>query len=182
MIMNQPEAQAVENMKFDLGCGQNVREGFLGVDLVETAYLRADLREPFPWNDGVVEEFHCSHMIEHLDGAEQMHLMNEAHRCLRVGGKLTIITPWWNSVRYWQDPTHKRPFVENSALYYNKAWREANKLTHYPITADFDWTTFYSMSDARWMSANEQARAFAMRYYSNVIDDITMVFVKRPPG
>jgi predicted SAM-dependent methyltransferase len=172
--------KTVDPIKYDLACGQNVREGFIGVDIADLPGVHSvDLRRSWPWNDGTVDELHCSHFIEHLDGSEQIHLMNEAHRVLKVGGKLTIITPWWNSVRYHQDPTHKKAFTDNTAAYFNRAWREANKLTHYPITADFDFTIHYSLSDPRWMTAGEAARMFAIRYYANVIDDLTIVFIKR---
>ena len=171
--------ETTQPIRYDLACGQNVREGFVGVDLYAPGALQVDLRQPWPWDDNAVDELHCSHFIEHLTGEEQIHLMNEAHRVLKPGGKLTIITPWWNSVRYHQDPTHKKAFTDTSGLYYNKQWREANKLTHYPITADFDFTVAYSMSDQRWMGAHEGAQQFALRYYANVIDDLTVVFIKR---
>lgn len=182
LAVNLPNLEVV---KYDLACGQNCREGFTGVDLhAPDVNLRWDLTRPWEFaRSDSVDELHCSHFIEHLDGTEQIHFMNEAHRILKVGSKLTLITPWWNSVRYHQDPTHKKAFTDTSGLYYNKQWRDANGLSHYPITADFDFTVAYSLSDPRWMGAGEQARQFAIRYYSNVIDDLTLVFIKRPaPG
>lgn len=178
--MNQPALQTLpDQVRYDLGCGLNPREGFTGVDLHAPGAVRLDVREPWPWADASVDELHCSHLIEHLTGAEQIHLMNEACRVLKVGCQLTVITPWWNSVRFHQDPTHVKAFPDNAAFYYNKAWRDANKLDHYPITADFDFTVSYSFSDPRWLSANEQARQFAIRYYTNVVDDVIIVFKKR---
>ena len=182
--MNSNLAMKVEEvLRYDLACGQNCRAEFTGVDLhAPDAAIRWDLTRPWEFaRSDSVDELHSSHFIEHLTGDEQIHFMNEAYRVLRVGCKLTLITPWWNSVRFHQDPTHKKAFTDTSGLYYNKPWREANRLTHYPITADFDFTVSYVMTDQRWMGAAEAARAFAMRYYANVLDDLTIVFIKRPP-
>jgi len=59
-------------MKLDLGCGNNVREGFDGVDLyAEKARYKVDLfLFPLPFADESVDEVHCSHFLEHLPARE----------------------------------------------------------------------------------------------------------------
>ncbi len=63
-----PIIHAPRELKLDLACGQNPKEGFEGVDLyAANAKHRVDLfKFPFPWEDNSVSEIHCSHFIEHL--------------------------------------------------------------------------------------------------------------------
>lgn len=170
-------------LKLDLAAGQSVREGFQGVDIFDGADIVHDLTmTPWPWADESCEELHCSHFLEHLDGPQQIAFMNEACRILIKGGKLTVIVPYWNSQRQWQDPTHKSPFPESKGLYFNQGWREQNKLTHGPyaaITADFDFSYGYNVSDQRFHLSTPEAQQFQMRYYVGVADDVHFTFTKR---
>jgi hypothetical protein len=171
-------------LKLDLGCGQNKAEGFLGVDFVaaEGVDIVVDLsRTPWPWDDASVEEVHCSHFLEHLTGEERIGFANELYRVLVPGGKATIITPWWGSVRAIQDPTHKWPPVaDNSYLYWNRGWREINKLDHYPFTCDFDFAPAYVMAVETGVHMRpEETRAFWLKHYVNMINDLQVVLTKR---
>ena len=54
------------SIRVDLGCGPHPKDGFLGVDLMDfggKVDLIHDLRQPWPWADGQVEEAHCSHFL-----------------------------------------------------------------------------------------------------------------------
>src|SRR5258708_34052103 len=90
-------------MKLDLGCGQNKREGFFGIDVSKgsSADVIYDLRMT-PWligqklsvaandsiveypryklNDDSVDEVFSSHFFEHLSGPERMPFMDEMWR------------------------------------------------------------------------------------------------------
>ena len=97
-------------MKLDIGCGKNKKEGFTGVDQYAMDGVDVVLnvaKDRWPWEDGSVEEAHCSHFLEHLDATERIHFYNELYRVLKVGGRATIITPHWASNRAYGDPTHK---------------------------------------------------------------------------
>lgn len=199
------ESAEVATLKLDLGCGQSKREGFLGVDKVETAaadFLCDLLRVPWclrtkptlalggqapplTLHDGSVLEVYCSHFLEHIPLADTpegtdllIAFMNELHRVLTPGGKATLITPWaWNT-RAWQDPTHRRVISDATFCYFNKGWRVANGLDHYPITADFDFAPSYIL-DAAVATRHEEVRAFWMRHYINTINDLQVVLTKR---
>lgn len=167
-------------LKLDLGCGGNKREGFIGVDIAKlpSVDIVQDLTKfPWPFKDNSVDEAHCSHYVEHTPNL--MAFMNEVYRILKPGGQIMIIAPYYNSMRCWQDPTHLRAISEATFLYYNKKWRDDNKLGHYPIACDFDYSYGYNISNPRWQTANEEARNFAIRHYVNVVDDIQAVLVKR---
>lgn len=178
-VQKKREAIKPVLLKLDLACGQSKREGFLGVDIVpmDGVDIVADLtRFPWPWKTASVEAVQISHYIEHVP--DLIAFMNELGRIMAPGGQATIIAPYYTSMRCWQDPTHVRAISEASFLYYNREWREQNKLTHYPITCDFDFQYGYAMTPD-WANRAEEARAFAIRHYWNVVQDIHVTMTKR---
>ena len=169
-------------LKLDLACGQNKQPNFTGVDIaaVEGVDVVHDLRQaPWPFADESVEEVHCSHFLEHLDGAERIAFMHELYRVLITGGKATMIFPYYSSMRAVQDPTHKWPPVaEASFLYFNQAWLKENRLDHYPITCDFDFNFGYNIPNDVAVRSQE-ARDFAIRHYWNAVSDGIITLTKR---
>ena len=166
-------------MKLDIACGQNKQEGFTGVDIVacEGVDVVHNLEQyPWPFENESVDEAFCSHYVEHT--VCLMKFMDEVYRILKPGGKLTVVSPYYNSIRCWQDPTHTRAISEASFLYFNKDWRVQNKLDHYPINCDFDFTYGYSLTPD-WASRSEEARNFAIRHYMNVVSDIHVNLTKK---
>ena len=182
LMKNTNLAVVPELVRLDLGCGSNIREGFTGVDLTKTleGVIVHDLRvTPWPWESDSVDEAHSSHFIEHLTGEEFMVFMNELHRVMKPEAKATLIAPYYASMRAWQDPTHKQAINEAKFLYFNKEWRAQNKLSHYPITTDFDYSYGYNISNPRWLNAASEARQHAISHYINVVDDLIVTLTKR---
>ncbi len=168
-------------MKLDLGCGANKQEGFTGVDICDIPGVDiVHNLEVFPWpfEDNSVDEVFCSHYFEHT--GNPMAFMNELYRIMKPGAKATIICPYYTSIRCWQDPTHKNAISEATFYYYNKGWREINKLQHYPITADFDFSVAPSVNP-NWRNRSKESLQFAMSHYWNVVDDIYAFLTKREP-
>jgi SAM-dependent methyltransferase len=169
----------ISEPKLNLACGKNGIEGYFGIDYVKTEVTDAimDL-EWFPWDieSDSAEDIICSHYVEHTN--DLIKFMDEVYRILKVGGKIRIIAPYYSSVRCWQDPTHKRAISENSFLYFNKQWRDMNKLDHYNIKSDFDFTYGYNM-DPMWANRAQESRDFAIKHYINVINDLDVTLVKR---
>jgi SAM-dependent methyltransferase len=180
----QPTEKPKELLKLDLACGSNKREGFKGVDAFKTDatdFVHDLFTLPWPFADNSVEEVHCSHFFEHVPHMLRGKFMEEVYRILVPNGKATFITPYYNSIRATQDFTHEWPPVSpNSYLYFNKGWRETNKLTHghYDLKCDFDFTYGYSIN-AAWTTKNEEARNYAITHYTNVIDDLHVTLVSR---
>lgn len=181
--------QPVENqiIKLDLGCGKRPEghwtrvAGFTGVDIanIEGVDVVHDLTVfPYPWADNSVDEIFNSHFIEHLTGEEQIKFFNECYRILKPGGKMQCIAPYYNSVRCWQDPTHKTAISEARFLYYNKNWRDVNNLDHYNITCDFDFSYGYAWNP-EIESRSDEWKAFALKHYTNIVNDIHVHLIKR---
>jgi predicted SAM-dependent methyltransferase len=98
-------------IRLDLGAGHTCPEGFVGVDNAKYSpsieYV-VDLNlNKLPFSDNTVDEIRTSHTLEHLK--DPMALIQEAHRVLKPGAKLTIIVPYGmhpfskkpNHINYW---------------------------------------------------------------------------------
>jgi predicted SAM-dependent methyltransferase len=161
-------------MKLDIACGQNKQKGFKGIDIVpgpEVDFVW-DL-EKFPWEpipDNSVEEVYVSHYAEHTK--DLIKFMDEVYRICVPGAKVTILGPYYTSIRCWQDPTHTRALSEATWMYYNQDWLKANKLNHYPIHCDFDVINMVVFFNPPWDKKSEEARQFAQQHYFNVVSDI----------
>ncbi len=177
-----PVKKATEPLRLELACGQRKEDGWTVVDIAATTATDVihDL-ETFPWpfKDNSVDEARCSHFVEHL--SDMIGFMNELHRVMKPGAKCLVVCPYYSSVRAWQDPTHLRAISEHSFLYFNQEWMKQNGLDHYGITADFDFEYGYAWSP-EWTTRPDDARAFALKHYVNVVDDIYVTLTKRDPA
>lgn len=170
-----------KQIKLDIACGQNKKEGFTGIDIIKMPGVDiVHNLEKYPWpiKSESVEEINCSHYLEHVSNLFQF--FDEIYRVMSIGAKAHILSPYYSSMRAWQDPTHKHAISEATFLYANKGWRDINKLSHYDISADFDFTYGYNI-DPYWASRNEEARNFAIKHYWNVVSDIIVTMTKRGP-
>lgn len=167
-------------LKLDLGCGKNKKAGFLGVDRRKFPEIDvvADLLDPWPWGQSTVEEINMSHVLEHFDGSERVHIFNELHRVLIPGGKALIITPHWASNRAYGDFTHAWPPVSEMLYYYvSKSWRDVNapdndiEWNPKGYTCDFDVTWGYGMRQDL-MARNTEYQMFALGNYKEAAQDL----------
>lgn len=173
----------VNVLRLDLGCGDNKREGFKGVDRVKTAstdYVHDLLEFPWPFKDASVDEAHCSHFFEHIPGMLRGKFMDELYRVLKFEAKARFIVPYWSSKRSVQDFTHTWPPVcEDSFLYFNKGFRDGNKLTHgyYDLKCDFDFQWGFVV-DQGLTVRSEEYRQHAMLHDINVVNDLDLTIIK----
>lgn len=180
------EVPKAQNLKLDLGCGKNKREGFLGVDEIkfDNVDVVANLRQKWPWEDGSVEEVNMSHVLEHFTAEERVHVFNELYRVLRIGGKALIITPYWCSNRAYGDFTHQWPPV--CEMLYNYLWREWRKANapHNDIefnpkgySCDFDYAYGYNVHPTI-QQKNQEAQVFALSFYKEAAQDLICTVTK----
>ena len=88
-------AKKDEELKIDLACGQNKKDGFIGVDIApgDGVDLVHDLNKyPWPFKDNSVTAINISHYIEHVP--DLIKFMNELHRIMKVGGTCEIVAPY----------------------------------------------------------------------------------------
>lgn len=185
---------STEILKLDLACGQSPREGFVGADLnAPDVRFRVDLTKyPWPWADDSADELHCSHYVEHIPAREveerdlsrvgqewrdlflgQDHLFaffDECYRVLKPGGSMQVIVPALQSVRAFQDPTHRRFIPAETFYYLAKEWRAMNKLDHYRVKCDFGFGVVHTM-DSSMNAYHPEAAARKLKENWNVIYD-----------
>lgn len=167
-------------LRIDLACGQQKKEGFIGVDKVakDGVDIVCDLEEyPWPFEDNSVYEIYCSHYVEHV--RDLMRFMNECYRILKPLSVMTIVCPYWANVRAWQDPTHVRCINEKTFYYFDKKWLELIKMDHYVMNCDFEVVAVTSLVSDEWRGKSDEAIRWAMKHYINVVDDLRIVLRKR---
>lgn len=173
-----------KTLKLDLACGDRKADGFYGVDKYKTASVDKVvdlLKFPWPFKDNSVDEIVCNHFFEHIDGLQRPKFMDEMHRVMKKGAKAVITVPYGGHNRACQDFTHAWPPVfAESFLYFNKKWREDNKLTHglYAMKCDFDFGYGFNIEQDMAVKSQE-VQQFAMKHYVNVATDLQVTLTKR---
>jgi hypothetical protein len=174
-------------MKLNIGCGKNVKEGFINVDAIafEGVDVVMDVRQAWPWDHNSVDEVYCAHFLEHLTGVERCHFANELCRVLKPKAQATLIVPSWTSARAYGDPTHQWPPVTEMWFYYlGKEWRDkqaphTNKSNWAQgFDCDFDATWGYGMHE-QLLARNDDFRQFALQWYKEAAQDIHITLTKR---
>jgi predicted SAM-dependent methyltransferase len=79
----------------NLGCGPNLRPGWLNIDLFDSAAeLHLDLRRRWPFPNGSVDFIYSEHVFEHFEFySEVPHFLSESLRILRGGGTFDVGVP-----------------------------------------------------------------------------------------
>lgn len=114
--------KSVEQVWLDVGCGDSKQPNCLGmdrrkrpgVDVVHDAEVL-----PWPFADGQFTRIVMSHLMEHLNPKVHVEIVDEMWRILRPGGILMMSMPYPGSAGHWQDPTHIKPWNENTPRYFD---------------------------------------------------------------
>lgn len=200
-----------EVIKLDIACGQNLQEGFVGMDIHPGKHVKyvGDIfdfwSDKSPWKqiaDNSVDEIVANMIVEHIPHIIEGHGMkhgyddcfylffNEIHRILKpaeflednpnqpIKGFARIVTPYYSSPRAIQDPTHVRNLSEASYLYLNQEWLKANKLDHYPVKADFNFSYAYNLN-SRLINRNQEFVGNAILTELNAADDLIVTLIKK---
>lgn len=108
----------VENLKINFGAGNDIKPGFVNVDMVKLEgidIVHNLMNFPYPFADNSASEIHAVDVLEHLppyinEDHGVIRFIEECHRILKPGGILYIQTPGWKAEFLWIDPTHVRGF------------------------------------------------------------------------
>ncbi len=105
-------------LRVNLGCGSDVRAGWINVDKVDLPGITLchDLTQtPLPFDDNSCVEVVCQDVLEHID---YIPVLKEIHRILQVGGTLTIRVPHFTSKDAYADPTHCNFFATKTFRFF----------------------------------------------------------------
>lgn len=102
-----------EQIKLNLGCGHDFKEGYINVDHPDAYVFHNnyeieyhDLSEfPWPWDDGEAEHIYMKEILEHLP--DPVRVMKECKRVLGQGKTVEIIVPHVLSPQGWRPWDHK---------------------------------------------------------------------------
>ena len=184
------EAKGPKTLKLDLGCGQNPKEDFEGVDLYgDKAKHKVDLfKFPWPFADNSVDEIHASHFLEHipsrevelrdLSGKDQSYLgqdmlfafMDECYRIMKTDAWMHIVVPSGRSNRAFWDPTHRRFFMQETFLYFAAEWRKMNGLDHYRVKCNFGVECTHSLPNEENLRTPEVQQTRFQHYWNVTVD------------
>jgi len=137
----------------------------------------------FPWKfkDNSLKEISCIGVFEFVPGKLRGKFMDEVYRILIDGGKATFSVAYWNGARSIQDYRYEwPPLCEQSFLYFNKGWREVNKLD-LGLVCDFDYNYGYSATPET-VARNDESRSFYIAHYNNTVDALHLIMTKRKPS
>jgi hypothetical protein len=83
-------------MRLNLGCGDDVKEGYVNVDFRQThpSVMQVDLSKfPWPFEDASSEEILMLDFLEHFPYAQTKSILLECFRILRADGTVVIQVP-----------------------------------------------------------------------------------------
>lgn len=85
-------------LKLDVGCGQNKKKGFLGIDVISAEgvdYVLDITKKKLPLQDNTVDEVFSNHFFEHIDSPKEA--LEELIRVSVDGATFEIWTPYLKS-------------------------------------------------------------------------------------
>lgn len=180
-------------LKLNLGCGNDIKSGYVNVDKYGTPDLKHDLEVfPWPWDEGSVSEVVMTHVLEHLGQQTETYLsvIKELYRVCadRAIVKITVPHPKHNT--FLDDPTHVRPITPDGIRMFSQAaneeWRVkgfANTPLAFVIGVNFELQNVQYTLTPYWLEGLQTKKftqddiRFAMSTYNNVVQEISMQLV-----
>lgn len=81
-------------LKLNIGCGPNLKSGWVNIDLVPGCDLSLDGREKLPFDDGSCSVVYSEHFVEHLEYPDDaFRFFSESYRVLQPGGTFSAGVP-----------------------------------------------------------------------------------------
>lgn len=188
-------------MKFNMGCGQNPKPGFINVDASPASQPDEvwDLEQmPWPWPDDCATEVHFIHSLEHMGGDPKVFiaLMQELYRIAAPDCKVVIHVPHPRHDSFINDPTHVRAVTPDMMALFdrsrNEEWRRIGA-SNTPLAlytgVDFRLEQTVNVLDQQYATEYEAGRLTAddanaaARSLNNVLAETHMTLrVRKPAG
>ena len=108
--------------KLEVGCGDNKREGYLGMDMVKLDGVDVvhDMNiSPWPFDDNTFNEIIFDDVLEHSKNF--LGILSEVYRVSAPNATIKISLPHYSSDNMYSDPTHTIFFSSRSFNYFDKS-------------------------------------------------------------
>ena len=173
-------------MRLNLGCGRDIREGWVNVDQhpapgVVVVNLDHPDKVDLPWPDETFTDFYVSHLVEHLH--HPLPFFAEAWRVAEPDAEMVVRCPYGSSDAADEDPTHVRRLFLNSWGFFSQPfyWR-----ADYGYRADWQADTItLKIADPFLKDLPDEELRMLVRHSRNVVAEmvVEMHAVKpaRPP-
>ncbi len=134
-------------MKLNIGCGKDLKEGYVNLDVVNYGGNQIyDLNKfPYPFEENTFDEIYASHILEHLDNFHNT--VMELYRIAKPGSKIIVYAPFFLNTKDFGEPDHKIPFsirtfdnyefIGNRKLKFYEKWKLEHR-TNYEGKAQFE--------------------------------------------
>jgi len=139
-------AEPVAERRLNLGCGTDLRPGWVNADIVDYGgNAIVDLnRYPYPFPEGHFDYILCSHVLEHLGNFNLA--VTELYRLAKDRAIIEVRVPFFLSTKYYSEPDHRIPFgirsfdnyevLEGRRLKFYERWKLRHR-TNYGSPARF---------------------------------------------
>ena len=108
--------------KLEVGCGDNKRGGYLGMDMVKLDGVDVvhDMNiSPWPFDDNTFNEIIFDDVLEHSKNF--LGILSEVYRVSAPNATIKISLPHYSSDNMYSDPTHTIFFSSRSFNYFDKS-------------------------------------------------------------
>lgn len=146
MNPSTPATSAREIRRLNVGCGRDLRQGWVNLDVIDQGGNTVwDLNQtPWPFPDSSFDEVLASHVLEHLANFNQS--ISEIWRVSKPGALLVVRVPFFLSTKYYSEPDHRIPFgirsfdnyedISGRRLRFYEKWKLGDR-TNYGSSARF---------------------------------------------
>ncbi len=178
-------------IKLNLGCGVNLKEGYINVDKYGEPDLVCDLEQfPWPWEDNSVDEICLDNVLEHLGQETETFLtiIQELYRVCKSGAIISITVPHPRHNTFINDPTHVRSITVDGMHLFSKKmnleWAEqhvANSPLALHLNVDFEVIKEAYVLEEPWKTGFESGKiskeqlSQAMQQFNGVVRDIVII-------
>jgi SAM-dependent methyltransferase len=126
-------------VKLNLGCGETLLPGYVGLDILPPAHVIGDARA-LPFASETFGEVLADNVCEHFDPRDLPHVFGEVHRVLAPGGFFRVIVPGadLNADLAFRDPTHLNFWSRGRTEYLwigGQQWRHGERAGFPPFAA-----------------------------------------------